>query len=83
MSYKPNHLSPALVERLDRELTEAIHRVETGQAAKAAVSLAFAVELDDDAKLCVSFVHKSGSAKKGSFHPATQARLPLEELAAE
>ena len=74
-----NHLTADLIERLDRELGAAIRDVEYGQAAKATVALAFDVGLDDDAKPVVVFTHKHGGAVKGSWHPALQPRLPLDE----
>jgi hypothetical protein len=75
------HLTPELIDRLDAELAAAIRAVETGLATTATVALAFAVGLDDDARPEVSFVHKHGAAKKGSFSPARQLRLELDEVA--
>lgn len=79
MAKKPTHLSPALIERLDEELSRAIAAVERGEVTKAGAALTFAVSLDDDAKPVVEFTHKGAYAKKGSFHPAVQPRLDLDD----
>ena len=75
------HLTPELIDRLDAELGAAIVAVESGRATAASVALTFAVGLDDDARPTVTFTHKHGAAKKGTFAPARQGRLPLDDVA--
>ena len=78
----PEHLTPELIARLDRELARAIRAVDAGEATAATVALTFAVGLDDDARPLVTFTHKHGAAKKGTWSPARQPRLPLADAEA-
>jgi hypothetical protein len=75
------HLTEATIERLDRDLAEAVRRIAAGDAAKAQCGLTFTVSHDpEEDEIVVDYAHKAASAQKGSFtvDRGSQPRLAFE-----
>lgn len=69
------HISETLLEKLDRQLGEAIRDVEKRTAEKASVGLAFTVGRDKEDNVVVQFRHKAATQEGGSWEPPYQPSL--------
>jgi hypothetical protein len=73
------HVGDGLLDKLDDALSEALHKIRDGDAAKATVTLAFSITVDDEGEEEFTYTLKAARGAKGEWRPGSgQPRLPFE-----